>query len=857
MGENSSDRISLESGFEDDEPLGLAFARYNKHERDDSLSADEIRDTKLNWIAFLTEWKSPGSEFAARLSKPQRNVARILIEWWGQETDQTAYATAIMSRIKSCMESKDWSNFTSRKDHMITDKDYHSQLQSLFMLEFLKIDNSFTAAMRATYEQQDQTSDEHVVKLSAAVNRRIENAGAPLKTESVNLTTDSRLRNRAAVAAARQRLTFSTLSSLNCAGSELHPPSSAQVSPSVCNVAQLPKDGKGGFNRFPDAFYKPCPWLPQKTGADLPRFLWSVEDKRTVDYEHETQRPPYTIISHTWGRWMVPSSDPNPDVHINGVDWKVPRNTRFDVEAMPEVFWNHRDLFAPTKHIWFDLFCIPQDESIASWALAKEQEIGRQAAIFDSAYQAICWLNDIDDWNPTQAIIQWMSLMFAAVMEHGIEKTDIYHEDPSRLQAIQKGMSEKRLHDNLCGGDFNTGFLKAIECPADRRVVLRGQDFVSGKYEISFVEVACGWFTSLWTLQEITLRPDMVLCNRAWAPLRLDAATDSPYVPMDHIIALFELHAIPGMSALERQFPTAVRELIHTFQISGLLYSSAGLHPLGLLSTADARTCRMRRAEAIMSAIGATQWYHHVPRAHHEQHLVLGVYPVQFLREVRRLFGDAFFASQFAVCCEFWDVYEDVDERLRRPREDQAGPVAMASTNPRGAFVVGTMLPFNSLRCSSRRWCLNWPHSPESDRSLPSNRTWELGDDGRVIMAEVSLIASSDRGFYPPESETDHHMWRIYGPDIENPRQIAEHARMNIHEYLRSQLVQSLPGRAKHAILTMSTLAKVTGVVLMQIYDDEEPVKTFAKVADFELDVTRQAGSVSKMVHKHVAWEVL
>ncbi|KAI3392264.1 hypothetical protein diail_5928 [Diaporthe ilicicola] len=333
-------------------------------------------------------------------------------------------------------------------------------------------------------------------------------------------------------------------------------------------------------------------------------------------------------------------------------------------------------------------------------------------------------------------------------------------------------------------------------------------------------------------------------------------AMEGPYVPMDHIIALFELHAIPGMSALERGFPRAVRELVHTLQISGLLYSSAGLHPLGLLSTADARQCRSRRAEAIMSAIGATRWYHEIPRTRHEQHLVLGLYPVQFLREVRGLFGDAFFSSQFALCCEFWDVYEDVAERLRRPREDQAGPVATASTDPRGVFVVGTMLPFNQLRCSSRRWGLNWPHSPESERSLPSNRTWELGDDGRVIMREVSLIASSDRDFYPPQSETDHRMWRIYGPDIDNPRQITEHQNSNIHEYLRSQLVPSLPGRAKHGILTISNFAKVTGVVLMQVYNDEEPVKTFAKIADFELDVKRQAGSVSKMIHRFVSWEV-
>lgn len=88
-------------------------------------------------------------------------------------------------------------------------------------------------------------------------------------------------------------------------------------------------------------------------------------------------------------------------------------------------------------------------------------------------------------------------------------------------------------------------------------------------------------------------------------------------------------------------------------------------------------------------------------------------------------------------------MYEDRLERLRRVRDDQAGPVTVRG-DPGGAFVVGTMLPFNRLRNTSRNFLFNMPYSPLGDANLPSSNTWELGDDGRVMITEVSLVASSN-----------------------------------------------------------------------------------------------------------------
>lgn len=865
----SQDR-NFSSTFGIDEPLGLTLGWYLARQGRAWREGDPIGKTipaKTLWTSFIAECKSSNSEFVTGLTKAQQNTARILVEWWNREIDDTEFASAIIARIEKCLESDEWDSFLSRKDHKLTDWDYQSMLQYLFAYEFLAVDQSYKTA-------HSETSDGHhhkrivneFAKLSHAVAQNVEHSRALLDGKKHNIITISKVRNRAAMAAARQRLTFFTISSILDTEPIVQESSSDQISEVSSKFAQLHSDDSQELDRRPGAFINPCPWLHQNVNADLPRFLWDIEEMKTIDFKDEPERPPYTIISHTWGRWMVQHldpSDPNPSINIKGVDWKVSRNTKFDIQALPEVFRAHRSLFSPTKHIWFDLFCIPQDESVASWATLKAQEIARQAAIFDSAHQAICWLNDIDDWRPLQAVIKWLCLFFTVIMEHEFVERETRHTAASRSH---KAMRDPKLHEMLRadGPNFKTGLLKKVERPADREVTIHDTKFTSDPDGLIFIEAACGWFTSLWTLQEITLRPDMILCNRRWEPLRLDNVAEGPIVPMDHIIALLAFHGVQGMFAHAAGFPGPVRELLQTFQISGLLYSPIGMHPLGLLSTADSRECMTRRAEAIMSAVGATKWYHEIPRERHEDDLVLQTYPIQFLREVRSIVGNSFFSSQYSVSCEFWDVYEDIWERTRRLRDDQVGPVT-AHTSLGGAHVVGTMLPFNRVRSASRNFKTGMPYSPSADGNLLSNKTWELSNDGRVKMGEVSLLASTDRELYPVETVTAQRIWRVLGPDTDNPRRIIELKSTCLHEYLQEQLVPWLPGRARHAVLTINTpdIYCVTGAILMQVYDDEKPVRTFAKVADFVLDneVTQgpEGASLvqSQVVAKAVGWEVL
>ncbi|KAF2107368.1 hypothetical protein BDV96DRAFT_305109 [Lophiotrema nucula] len=121
-----------------------------------------------------------------------------------------------------------------------------------------------------------------------------------------------------------------------------------------------------------------------------------------------------------------------------------------------------------TPYLWFDLVCMPQDRSERA-----DIEIAKQASIFRQATHSIIWFNQIDDWAGSRHTVDWMCRRYLA-----------------RFSKAQPSMS-----------DLPTGFFQ-------------NYDFQASLTE-SDME-AIGWFTSLWTLQEICLRPDMWLCSSDW-----------------------------------------------------------------------------------------------------------------------------------------------------------------------------------------------------------------------------------------------------------------------------------------------------------------------------------------------------
>ena len=142
-----------------------------------------------------------------------------------------------------------------------------------------------------------------------------------------------------------------------------------------------------------------CPWLPPVADDGLPYYLWDVANAKTVETSQIQCYPEYTAISHTWGRWATGQA-----IDVKGVNgWKIPQNTRFRVEEIPEIL---RNVPSKTQYIWLDLCCIPQDPGSVIGA----QEIARQAQIFRKARVVVAWFNEVDDFQALGDVLQWKAL---------------------------------------------------------------------------------------------------------------------------------------------------------------------------------------------------------------------------------------------------------------------------------------------------------------------------------------------------------------------------------------------------------------------------------------------------------------
>ncbi len=84
---------------------------------------------------------------------------------------------------------------------------------------------------------------------------------------------------------------------------------------------------------------RPCPWLKlTQRRNEMPYYLGDVQQKYTIATKDFPRPVEYICISYSWGRWRVPVEQPDAFTTIPGVDWKVPRNTLFDVEKLPDEF---------------------------------------------------------------------------------------------------------------------------------------------------------------------------------------------------------------------------------------------------------------------------------------------------------------------------------------------------------------------------------------------------------------------------------------------------------------------------------------------------------------------------------------
>jgi hypothetical protein len=523
------------------------------------------------------------------------------------------------------------------------------------------------------------------------------------------------------------------------------------------------------------ATIEPCPWLNFKRDRKgHPFYLWDVDHKCTIVVDELEQIPAYICISHTWGRWQADE----PFVTVPNVPWLVPPNTRFRVNVLPETL----AAAFPGKHLWIDLFCIPQDRSERALL-----EIARQAEIFGNATAVVAWLNEITDWTGLRKTVEWLSL-------YGLQNR----------------------------GDTNENLpLANVASPT-------GLILDDDKLDSDYLKTPGSWFTSLWTLQEACLRPDMALCNRSFELLTVG---DGTIVTLDTLAALFNfviglysqspfetvlnrtkasetLEAgtvvefgevnLPGSLRRRRvlqklpENATGVVELHDALIASGMNKLST-ISPPAVFNLGQRRECTSNRAEAIMSIVGATNWYHsHIMKhkeAPSEREMVLNSYPAAFLNEAAQLTGARFFASVASDLANLNGVV-DIEEGAWIPTETSTA--------------IGSLLPFTLGHTT----LLTPEHDNLDTEDHPSTLTWTVLPDGKVNLTLVGLLSSTDNAYGRPELPAS-----VLVPGIFTTTPGGE---INLHDWTRTFRVA--PSAYNHAVCVYQQSRKVLwGVLLKEI----------------------------------------
>ncbi|KAI0548661.1 hypothetical protein F4679DRAFT_549669 [Xylaria curta] len=194
------------------------------------------------------------------------------------------------------------------------------------------------------------------------------------------------------------------------------------------------------------------------------------------DVYNGVSKPRYNILSYTWGFYIDRSALETP-LLIKGVDWPIP-------PIQPDHFiattFRHAIEFAargclqkPCEWMWVDIACIPQDHpgETQEAKRLRGQEIGRQAAIFKKATEAFIWLSSMrkSSLGESQSKLTTLDEFLKCLNEDdvGLVSPDDMLQHWSELDRLSQS--------------FETWMRRILDHP---------------------------WFRSLWTVQEMFLRPN-------------------------------------------------------------------------------------------------------------------------------------------------------------------------------------------------------------------------------------------------------------------------------------------------------------------------------------------------------------
>lgn len=569
---------------------------------------------------------------------------------------------------------------------------------------------------------------------------------------------------------------------------------------------------------YPAPLFDVCPWLstpglgdnPYAGNSDeYPHFLWHIASGRTVETALlQRPRPAYTCVSHTWGRWRLDAM-----TDLQGVPWQLPENSIFGVQQLPAMFKELRSKIC-TDYLWLDLVCIPQTRDGDLGKIAK-REISRQAGIFRKSVAALIWFNYVDNWAAENHLLRWLSFQYLAISTApGLYDTahmldHLRQNSESPIQLLGHPQHRKYLGKEVFP---IRGFLQRC-LKLDPRGKGSPQDWT----------IPSPWFSSLWTLQEALFCPHMTLMSREWTALR--DASGRP-VTMERLMALCQTlnglmkpvtetllpvyrgHQTQLLPAnLDTAYPMSASQLCNLL-VDVHFDLSTSLSRTAVLVKGNARHCSGRRAEAIMSVLNILEWFD--PEAEEpEENLVLGMYPLSFVKETARKLGPDFLLGRKYI----GSPIHSLNYFLGRTR--------------------GSILPFESLdpgRNRGRRGVTMYPVHVYESRWHPACTGWKFLQSGSVEIKRAALLgAFTSTAFDLLVSVRVHVYWQPYPGRYENLTMVP-----------LSHFLQEQP-RIYNTFAVM--LSKELGILLQGFRSKSSSYQRLIKVGCFE--VRERFGPVS------------
>ncbi|KAH6971227.1 hypothetical protein BKA56DRAFT_678340 [Ilyonectria sp. MPI-CAGE-AT-0026] len=486
-----------------------------------------------------------------------------------------------------------------------------------------------------------------------------------------------------------------------------------------------------------------CPWITMSTDLSTkkpgnPYYLWSIPQNKTVELKAlPDSKPRYTCISHTWGRWLDADK-----VAVQGVPWLIPTNKIFEVRKIPEILSTYKSKI-PTDYVWLDLICIPQTREGELGKRAK-REISCQADIFTGSSHCLAWLNYIDIWAAEESSVWWLSFQYLYLSTApGLYKVEEY------LAALWAGCNDNPLrltrhpdHRKYLGQDAFPVRMSAAPASNDslwRRLTRRSPMVAPDKPRSEDFSEPSPWFSSLWTLQECCFCPHMTLMSRSFEPLldlsglpltlerliSLTTETTALMKPRDQSDPMFDslfrgrqLHLVP--KDRYNAYPMGV-SLLTNLMVDTQLRTSSSITRTSILAQGNMRHCSSRRAEAIMSVVDIRDWFQ--PDASRSQSdetdLVLGVYPLAFVREAARKLGPEFVMAR------------KLDGSPTHSNGYVRGPLR------------GSMLPFDSIHPVTKRVTRDIKMHVFQAIDVQWNKAfswWEFTPEGSVVMQRAAVL---------------------------------------------------------------------------------------------------------------------